>query len=191
MAQAKIQMPITIVATPIKRRVPSKAEIIEILLRQGADLQGFVPPRAATSEAKLFALILAHVGRVPCGNFSVCGHWITSKAGCRRDHTIPLRQIQPESRAAFDTPCNQRYLCLDCDKSKTFRRGHNSAGLSDATLNAKIRRQEKRVAGGSPCATKKRSGSWSKPCKPWPKGRKLQSRPFPLQQRRLGSPRRP
>ena len=181
----------------IKRRTPSKAEILEILVRQGTDLQGFTPPRAATKEAKLFALVLAHIGRVPCGKFEACGTWITAKKDCRRDHTIPLRQVPAAMRAEYDRPCNQRYLCISCDKRKTFRRGHNSAGLSDATLNAKLRRLEKRA---DPAYTTKEKRKWpkrklcanlKKGSQPWPKGRKLQSRPFQPKEERRPWPRQP
>lgn len=171
----------------IKRRVPSKSEVLEILTRQGTDLRGFAVPRAATTEARLFALIIAHIGRVPCGNFAVCGTWITAKAECRRDHRIPLRQIPIELRPDYDGPKNQWYLCISCDKHKTFRRGHNSAGLSDATLNAKLRRQERRFAASqepkersAECLTTRTSAGWKKASTtPWPKGRKIANRPFP------------
>lgn len=174
-------------ATPYRRKTPTPQEIVAILTRQGADLTA-LPLAGLKTEKAIWNALEANTLTVPCGN-PKCGQPIHKRADCVRDHKIPLRTHVVEARS-LDQPWNQWYLCLDCNRTKTSKRGLAGLG-SDAARIAKLRRIEKGDQD-EPCRAKsirsspfskpwtKPTGKASIPARPFPKGqRKLVSRPFP------------
>lgn len=126
---------------PYRRRVPNRAEVLEILTRQGADLANFISPKRGGEKA-LWNALEAQGLAIPCGNRGKCATMIKARNAGVRDHKISLRKVPPEQRADYDRPWNQWYLCLSCNLTKTSKRGLQGLG-SDASAIAKLRRIEK------------------------------------------------
>jgi hypothetical protein len=152
-----------------KRRAMSRAEVVIILAAQGANLRGFVPP-ARGGEKAVWDAIEAQKIKIPCGNRRKCDNEIARRADCVRDHKISLRSVEFEQRALHDQAWNQWYLCADCNRTKTHKRGLTGLG-SDAARHARLRRIEK----GKPttCQTKQ-----SIPSRPFPKPSPLKASPW-------------
>ncbi len=164
------------------RAALNRAGFLEILrTRHGVTLCVKSIPKGVSGEKKLFAWALSVVGQIACAN-PQCDTLITGREQCHRDHIIGLRQVPEEMRKEYDQPWNQRYLCHDCHRSKTFKRGLDRLWGSDAARNAKIRRAEKRQED-RPCQqmSKRPVRPWPKPSRPLHHGgkRKIPSRPFP------------
>lgn len=185
----------------IDRRTPTKAEILEILARQGVGIERLQPFRGSTSKA-VIAAVVAQLGHIRCGNVRRCTNVILTSRDCVRDHKISLRRVRRELRPEYDRPWNQWYICLQCNHWKTHTVGLGGGMLSDAAAHAKLRRQDRGPKAERACLTKKTpSKPWlsvSRPLSsgqnPWPKrslksSRKIPSRPFPGRKGQQDQPR--
>jgi len=154
-----------------KRRVPSRQEILAILLGQGFDASG-ATLSGISGERAVITAIIAQLGAIPCGN-PRCKTMIGRKQDCIRDHKVSLRRAPEGQEAEYDQVWNQWYLCLVCNDLKTNKRGLFGTGHgSDHARNAKLRRAER--GKRPPCATEL-------PTRPFQNGpkKKIPSRPFP------------
>jgi len=181
--------------TPVKRRAMTRAEVIEILLNQGADLFALVqalPPRRRLPEKAIWTLLEQHGIKIPCGNFQSCATLIHTRKDCIRDHKIPLRGSPEATRVTHDRPWNQWYLCHSCNRLKTSQRGLTGLG-SDAARIAKLRRVEAKAGanlhGERPAGNTKEEED--QPCPMTARIRKktLPSRPFTPSASKFGSSR--
>lgn len=164
----------------IERRQPTKAEILEILAKQGVAIDQLKRFSGSTPKA-VIAAVVAQFGGIPCGKWQKgCPTIILSSADCVRDHKISLRRVPAHLRAEYDRPWNQEFLCHICNDKKTHK-----GTLSDAASHAKLRRQDKRYGGELPRRCPKiparpiRSKGWPETSRPLKgAGRKIPSRPF-------------
>ena len=147
-----------------RRRAMSRAETLAILEAQGADLSALSLPKGALREKAIWNALETQGIPVPCGH---CRAPITSRKACIRDHKIRLRSMPDAERSVYDQAWNQWYLCLECNSTKTHKRGLTGLG-SDASLIAKLRRIENKKAAESIATSEK-------PCR---KAR-IRSMPFP------------
>jgi 5-methylcytosine-specific restriction endonuclease McrA len=123
--------------------------------------------KAITERMKIDALLyVGTLGGIP---LCTCGERVEPGQPIDWDHYIPLGL-----NGAHDYR-NLRPLHRDCHRIKTSGSKATSAG-SDIHKIAKVKRLQRKAAG-----------TWKKTKRAWPKGRKMQSRPFQTKEKNNGS----